>query len=179
MARLAERSGMPVQLPVARQNLLGMAVMGNPNERVQALDLMATLVTQLTNKPLTPPAAAVPGDEPAADPTPQILSELREGLRKGTFDPDENVRAWAVFLNGLIAPAEQQAATVQRLSGGTHWQERLLAGVLVQATRQGAPALEPLAESDADPVVKAYATHLLDRLTAPTTAPATAPATQP
>lgn len=176
MSRLAERTGMPVQQPVARQNLLGAAEQGTPSQKVLALDLIATLIVKLQKEPPAPPAedAAAPVDS-----VPQMMSELREGLRKATYDTDENVRAWATFLTGYLSSPEEQAAAVQRLAGGSTWQERLLAGLLVQATRQGQAAIQPLAESDPDEAVRRYVTGLQDRLAAATTQPISAPAVEP
>lgn len=178
MTRLVERMAMPIQQPAARQSLIGATATGTPTQKIAALELIATLIATLEHEP--PPAPDSPaGAADAADPTPQIIRELREALRRATFETDPTVRAYAHYLTGRIAPPQQQAAVIERLAGGSAWQDRLLAGMLILQTQQEIPAIDALAESDPDPAVRHFMAALDDLSAVTTQAATTAPSTQP
>jgi len=163
--RLVERSGAPMESESLQRRIADTLAEGTPEQKVRTLDLVAAYAAALAGE----------GDAEGAQAAAQ---SFREFVRRATGDADPNVRAWAAYRHAsLVAPPDRAAAT-ERLAGDEHWVSRVLAAALAHEIGPGAAAdvARKLAESDADPVVRAFATAAKQL---PPPAPATQPATAP
>jgi hypothetical protein len=162
--RIVERSGAPPAL--VQQRATETLDRGTPEQKVRALDLVAAYAAGL----------AASGD-PAARAGAQAY---REALRLASGDADPNVAAWAAYRLASLLPPDDRAPAIAHLAGGAHWPARVLAVALAHASGAAAAgdAITKLADTDADPVVRAYATaaQQLPPPPPPATQPATAPA---
>jgi hypothetical protein len=100
----------------------------------------------------------------------QSLSEAKDMFdhaRQASNDTDPAVRAWADYWGVIISPAAQQGDLVQKMAQSDQWYERLLAVIAAgRLPDQGAAAASALS-NDADPVVKDFASSVVDQLSQP------------
>jgi hypothetical protein len=156
-----------LQTTAAQRQLREDFVTGTPDDRMHDLELMAAFVT---------------GMDKESDPTIRKSADLYiHYISKAGSDATPEVAAWASYLAATLPGIPGRADTIDEMVRSAAWQTRLLG--LAAARQQPADLQQrlcgPIAGGDADPVVKAMASAMLDTLKLPTSQPATEPSTEP
>lgn len=198
MPRRFVRIGFAITTDSARQRAYEEAATGLPASRMRYMELLTVYVPDGRNAggPAAageaPPAGA--GNENKAPPpraTPpdylkavqEIAARYDQIMNDGRDRAPAAVAAWATFLQAAYgAPDRQRPDLIRAMALDARWEARLLAAVALAMTdsmpaEQRKDVAAHLASQDADPVVKLYASAVLELLVRP---PATRPAaTQP
>jgi tetratricopeptide (TPR) repeat protein len=160
ISKLFERAGVPIQQDAVRQKLAAALDSGSPDEKIRAVETLTKFILLLN----------APGANDAAK---QIAAQASDAVRRAREDDDPLVSAWAKYRYALLAPNAPEL--VRAMLQDTVWVTRLFGIVAAELLQEDKSLFKPLAQGDADPVVKrlAAAGMVIDLR------PATQPATQP
>jgi hypothetical protein len=158
------RSGFPLSQSVARKRVMTAIRSGTPAEKIRNLDLLNAYVglTEL-QKDKDPGLVA-------------LATDFVNTIVASRNDPSPVVSIWATYLTASASP-EHRADAVDSLLESPGWPARLL-GLIAAENLPPERQLEltsGLAETDPDPVVKAYAAATAEHLRNP---PSTQPAAE-
>jgi tetratricopeptide (TPR) repeat protein len=154
-----------LQTAAAQRDLHDDFTNGAANDRIRDLDLMGSFVA---------------GMDKETDQTIRDSSDLYiHYITKARSDPTPEVAALAGYLAATLPGVPGRADTIDEMLRSAAWQTRLLG--LAAARQQPVDVQQrlcgPVAEADADPIVRSMAIGVMDALKAPaSTQPATAPA---
>ncbi|MBC8107327.1 MAG: hypothetical protein H7Z14_12110 [Anaerolineae bacterium] len=166
--RVLERAGAPIANQQAFQALVGPLAGGPPERRMRAVDHITTLIRSFAD-PKAPPEMK------------QAASQLFEAFNRAAamHDASPTAHAWLLYNMALISSEQQREAQMVSLLRSTAWDSRILGLRLLQAFPQDRQKqiASKFAASDPDPLVRQYATTVLETSElAMTRAPATQPA---
>lgn len=170
LTRLIQRTGSP--LTADRRDRMQQTLSdGTPAEKVRTLEMMATYAQLLTQGEQNEGGMA-------------LAARFRDLVRGAMKDSEPSVRAWAGYLSAVIAAQQERPQLVEKLASGD-WMQQVFALLLVYQGAAPKDVAERLAETE-DPLVRSYASAMLELLAISTTQPAatqrsatTAPATAP
>ena len=156
------RTPAPLANDVDRRLLYEKMEKGSPVEKMLDLELLAAYVKQYAK-------------DGATNQEKDLAQQFANVIEKYRADSAPGVKLWAsyTFATLLTGPEEQKA--VGDMLAGSTWDRRMLA--LVAARRFLAPEITRQiairqAATDPDPLVKAYATTIVELLQTPSTQPA-------
>lgn len=161
LSRVVERSSAPLKEETL-QKLYQQLQNGNGAVRLRTLDLLGTF------------AAAMKQREDAA--LQAKAAELADVVRKSTGDPVASVRAEALFVTAMLSDATAREGIIRQMLADPEPAVRALGLDLLQQAAPPAGRKElaaPLAERDADPIIKKLAASVIEVADLPP------PATQP
>ncbi|HEX8522822.1 MAG TPA: hypothetical protein VF669_11235 [Tepidisphaeraceae bacterium] len=140
--RMMERQAAPFNSPQVVQRVDANVTNGEPAQKVQALELLATFYNALMTI-----------EDPKAK---ELAGHFAEEIRRGTTETDPTVRAWALYVLSFLAGERDLPVIVRTMVQDPNWQTRMLSIVLIEL--RGAPRqlIKPL-EQDPDPLVKKLA----------------------
>jgi len=146
LSKLMERRGAPVGQLDVRQKLAEAIQSGTPDEKVRAAETLTKFATLFSG-----PNA---GDEAKA-----FGAQAVEAVRHTTNDPDPAVSAWASYLYTVYTGDEQQ---LKNLLNDPTWVARLLGIVATDFAGKSRDLFQPLATTDAEPLVRNFAAAALE-----------------
>lgn len=161
LGRIFQRNGFAMNGEADKQRLFDQLRNSDSEKKIQAASLLAAYIQIFQS-------------DKATDDMKQAARQMLEVLRKAGNDADPAVAAWASYLHARIAGEQMRWAEVQDMAGDSSWMQRLLALVAVQTLSkdQQRQLARPMAQSDDDATVKAYAATVVQ------SAAATQPTTQ-
>ncbi len=172
-ARLFSRNGNRMQNDEDKQKALHLLTEGTPAQKFSTIELLAIYATSFRSNNANPQMQ-------------QVGNDFLDAINRVRRDSSPSISAWASYVSAQAQPDNAKGEIFSQMFKSEQWTTRLAAvcAAPVLPADQGKTMLKPLADSDADPLVRTMAGLQIEQLnrpptTQPTTMPASFPTTLP
>ncbi|HET6251320.1 MAG TPA: hypothetical protein VFE47_26790 [Tepidisphaeraceae bacterium] len=161
--KMFTRNPAPLAMDAARRKLFADLGNGSPESKILDLELLAAYYNQYIQPQAT-------------DNEMTFAQQFLNFIDKSRSDPAPGVKLWSSYTYAVLTTGNEERRALSDMLESTSWESRLLAlyasqNLPVDTIRQ----IATKATTDKDPLVKAYATGLLELLKDVTTRPTTLP----